>query len=105
MLLDSFGDYHRRWFQSLVVNRVDQGHIIICQYRLLDNLGKDPLADRLFTNLVSYAQSISHKPSTPLGREREETLNKEVSDKRMQAQGEIQRWAVVGPLIIAAAMA
>jgi len=97
MLLDSFGDYHRRWFQSLVVNRVDQGHIIICQYRLLDNLGKDPLADRLFTNLVSYAQSISHKPSTPLGREREETLNKEVSDKRMQAQGEIQRWAVVGP--------
>ena len=97
MLLNSFGDYRRRWLHSLVINRVDQGHIIICQYRLLDNLGKDPLADRLFANLMGYAQSISHKPAAPLGREREEALNKEVSQKRAQVQEELQRWAVIGP--------
>src|ERR1019366_7391564 len=74
-----------------------QGHIIICQYRLLDNLGKDPLADRLFANLMGYAQSISHKPANPLGSEREEALNKEVSQKRAQVQEELQRWAVIGP--------
>ena len=97
MLLNSFGDYHRRWLQSLVVNHVDQGHIIICQYQLLENLGKDPLADRLLTNLLNYAQSIAHKPDAPLGREREEALNKEVSEERVQLQGDLQRWAVAGP--------
>jgi len=97
VLLDSFGDYHRRWLHTLVINRVDQGHIIICQYRLLDNLGKDPLADRLLANLASYAQSISHKPDAPLGREGEATLDQEVSAKRAQVQGVLQRWAVVGP--------
>ncbi len=97
MLLNSFGDYHRRWLQSLVVNRVDQGHIIICQYQLLENLGKDPLADRLFMNLVGYAQSIAHKPEAPLGIERFEALNKEVLHKKIQLQGELQRWAIIGP--------
>jgi hypothetical protein len=97
MLLNSFGDYHRRWLHSLVINRVDQGHIVICQYRLLDNLGKDPLADRLFANLMGYAQSISHRPVAPLGRERVEALDKEISAKRRQVQGELQRWAIIGP--------
>lgn len=97
MLLDSFGDYHRRWLQSLVVSRAGQGHIIICQYRLLEKLGKDPLADRFLLNLVGYAHSIAHKPNAFVGSEREETFNGEVSEKRRQAQGEIQRWAVIGP--------
>jgi len=97
MLLDSFGDYHRRWLESLVINRVGEGHIMICQFRLLDQLGKDPLADRLMINLIRYAESIAHKPELPLGLERQEVFNKEVFDKRLQVQGEIQRWAVVGP--------
>jgi hypothetical protein len=97
ILLDSFGDYHRRWLHSLVINHLDKGHIIICQYRLLDNLGKDPLADRLFMNLIGYAQSISHKPEGPWGQERQEAFNQQVSDQRKQVQGEIQRWAVAGP--------
>jgi hypothetical protein len=97
VLLNSFGDYHRRWFQSLVINEVDKGHIIICQYRLLENLGKDPLADRLFMNLIAYAQSISHKPEAPLGNDRQEAFNQQVVDQQKQVQGDIQRWAVVGP--------
>ena len=97
MMLDSFGDYHRRWLQSLVVNRAGQGHIIICQYRLLENLGKNPLADRLLTNLLGYAQSIGNKPDAPVGREREAVFNREVSEKRSQVRDEIQRWAVIGP--------
>src|ERR1017187_4181580 len=96
MLLDSFGDYHRRWLQSLVVNRAGQGHIIICQYRLLENLGKNPLADRLLMNLLGYAQSIAHKPDAPVGHEREEAFNHEVFEKRRQVQSEVQRWAVIG---------
>lgn len=97
MLLDSFGDYHRRWFHSLVVNRVEKGHIIICQYRLLDNLGKDPLADRLFMNLLGYAQSIAHKPNAPVGHASEKAMEEMVSERRTQVQPEIQRWAVIGP--------
>ncbi|MFZ0961797.1 MAG: glycoside hydrolase family 2 TIM barrel-domain containing protein, partial [Terriglobia bacterium] len=97
VLLDAFGDYHRRWYQSLVTKRVDQGHIIICQYRLRDNLGKDPLADRLFVNLLDYAKSISRTPEAPLSREQEEAFSRQISDRRKQVQGEIQRWAVVGP--------
>jgi hypothetical protein len=97
MLLDSFGDYHRRWFQSLATQSVDQGHIIICQFRLLDNLGKDPLADRLVMNVVNYAASIAHAPQAPLGQEREEAFNQQIAGRRKQVQGEIQRWATIGP--------
>jgi hypothetical protein len=97
LLVNSFGDYRRRWLHSLVITPVEKGHIIICQLRLLDNLGEDPLADRLLMNLVRYAESIARKPEAPLGQERQEAFNKEVSEGRKQRQGEMQRWAVIGP--------
>jgi hypothetical protein len=97
MLIDSFGNYNQRWTHSLVVNRVDKGHIIICQYRLLENAGKDPLADRMLVNILNYAGSIAHKPDAPLSAEQQRAFHEQVSEKQTQVQGEMQRWAVAGP--------
>jgi hypothetical protein len=96
MLIGSFGDYRQRWLQSLTTSRVGNGHIILCQYRILENLGKDPLADRFFANLLSYAQSISHTP-TAVGSSSQTAFDQLISSDRVKAQGDLQRWAVIGP--------
>jgi hypothetical protein len=97
LLVNAFGDYGRRWVHSLVITPVGKGHVIFCQLRLLDNLTKDPLADRLFMNLVRYADSIARKPDAPLGQKQQETFEQEVANRKKQIAGEIQRWAVIGP--------
>ena len=32
-----------------------EGSYILCTHRLVENLGKDPVAERLFSNLVGWA--------------------------------------------------
>ncbi len=96
MLIDSFGDYRQRWLQSLTTNQVGNGHIILCQYRIFENLGKDPLADRFLANLLAYAQSISHSP-TAGGMESQMAFDQDISSDRLKVQGDLQRWAVIGP--------
>jgi hypothetical protein len=96
VLMDSFGDYRQRWLQSLTTNRVGAGHIILCQFRILENLSKDPLADRFLANLLAYAQSISHTP-TAAGMESSTTFDQQISSARLKVQGDLQRWAVIGP--------
>jgi beta-galactosidase len=96
MLIDSFGNYRERWLQSLTTNRVGTGHIILCQFRILENLGRDTLSDRFFVNLLSYAQSISHPP-TETGLQPQVAFNQQLASARVKVQGDLQRWAVIGP--------
>ena len=42
------------WGSDLVILPLGKGRIIVSQLRLLDNLGKDPVADKLLSNILNY---------------------------------------------------
>jgi hypothetical protein len=83
--------FQPKWFPSLVVAPVEKGHIIFCQFRLFENLGKDPVADRLFMNLVRYADSIATVPAAGLTPARQKELEQEVADARKKTTGETKQ--------------
>ncbi len=43
------------WGADLAVVRKGAGRVIVSQLRLVENLGKDPVADRILANLISFA--------------------------------------------------
>jgi hypothetical protein len=43
------------WGTDLGVVHVGKGRCVVSMLRIVENLGRDPVADRLFYNLVSYA--------------------------------------------------
>jgi beta-galactosidase len=43
--------------KDVVISPQGKGHVILSTLRLLENLGKDPVADRILYNMISYAQS------------------------------------------------
>ena len=49
------------WKVSTAVVPVGKGHIILCNLKVLDKLGKDKVADKLFINLINYAQTLIKK--------------------------------------------
>jgi hypothetical protein len=83
--------FQPKWFPSLVVAPVEKGHILFCQFRLFENLGKDPVADRLFMNLVRYADSIATVPAAGLTPARQKELEQEVADARKKTTGETKQ--------------
>lgn len=42
------------WGSDLVIFRYGKGHIIVSQLRLLENLNKDPVADKITSNLIRF---------------------------------------------------
>jgi beta-galactosidase len=86
-----------RWLRSLVVAQLGRGHLIICQFRILEELGRDPLADRLFINLLRYADSIASLPKSGLLPDQERGLERQVAGVRRSSETEIQQWAILGP--------
>jgi hypothetical protein len=83
--------FQPKWFPSLVVAPVDKGHIIFYQFRLFESLGKDPVADRLFMNLVRYADSIATLPGVGLTPVRQKELEEEVAKTRKKSAGETKQ--------------
>ncbi len=43
------------WGADLAIAPLGQGRCIVSQLRLLDNLGKDPVADKILYNIIRYA--------------------------------------------------
>ena len=42
---------------NLLVYNVGHGKVIVCTLRILENLEKNPAADRLFLNMIAFAAS------------------------------------------------
>jgi len=49
------------WGAALSIIPLGKGHIIVPNFRIIDNLGKDKAADRLFANIVNYANKLIKK--------------------------------------------
>ena len=50
------------WGTDLAVVPKGKGQVVISQLRIVENLGKDPVADKLLQNLIRFCQQ-SVKPS------------------------------------------
>lgn len=51
--------YHKTWWASdLTHKRYGKGNILFSQFRLIENIGKDPLADRLLSNIIKFGESL-----------------------------------------------
>ncbi|MDY7010469.1 MAG: glycoside hydrolase family 2 TIM barrel-domain containing protein, partial [Planctomycetota bacterium] len=59
-LAGSFHASYRKswWASNLTCKRHGKGNIIFSQFRIVDNLGKDPLADRLLCNMLEFGQKL-----------------------------------------------
>jgi hypothetical protein len=80
------------WGTHILVRRYGSGWIAFTHLRILDNLGSDPVADRLFVNLLKHfaQRAIPSGGPLPLPQRAMEWQRKERSD-------EVRRWMVLGP--------
>ena len=48
------------WYSDIEVVNLGKGKIIFCQYRIFDKIARNPLADRMVFNLLTYANSLAN---------------------------------------------
>jgi len=46
------------WGSDIAMLKIGEGSIIISQLRLVNNLGKDPAADKVFFNMLDFATEL-----------------------------------------------
>ena len=80
------------WGSDLLVHRYGSGRIVLTHLRVLEHLGMDPVADRLFVNILRHFSRRSVPPDhiVPLDQKAVEWLRRERNDHT-------RRWAVIGP--------
>ena len=80
------------WGSDILVRRHGNGILVLTHLRVLENLGRDPVADRLFVNLLKHfsRRSVPSERLVPLDQKMVEWLRRERNE-------DIRRWMVVGP--------
>ena len=43
------------WGADLAILPIDKGRVVVSQLRIVENLGRDPVADKLLRNLLKFA--------------------------------------------------
>ena len=79
------------WGTDILARRYGSGRIVFTHLRLLEHLGEDPLANRLFVNLLNHFSRRSVPSETPLAPEA-----KAVEWLRNERNNHVRRWAVLG---------
>jgi hypothetical protein len=46
------------WAAGVYTVPIGRGTAIVCNLKVLDHLGKNPIADRIFANLIDYAATL-----------------------------------------------
>ena len=79
------------WGADILVRRYGAGRVVFTHMAVLEHLGEDPVADRLFVNLLSHfvRRSVPSSGIVPLDQKTVEWLRDERTDK-------VRRWMVVG---------
>ncbi|HPO14993.1 MAG TPA: glycoside hydrolase family 2 TIM barrel-domain containing protein [Candidatus Hydrogenedentes bacterium] len=79
------------WGSDILVLRYGSGCIVFTHLRVMEHLGKDPVADRLFVNLLNHfsRQSVPSDTALPMDQKAVEWLRNE----RLQRT---RRWMVIG---------
>ncbi|HOD52046.1 MAG TPA: glycoside hydrolase family 2 TIM barrel-domain containing protein [Candidatus Hydrogenedentes bacterium] len=79
------------WGNDILVRRFGAGRLVFTHLRILENLGWDPVADRLFVNLIRHFVRRSVPSSEPC------TLPRAAYDwLARQRQQEVRHWKVLG---------
>jgi len=79
------------WGTDILVRRHGNGRLVFTHLRVLEHLGEDPVADRLFVNLLNHFSRRSVPSESPLLPDA-----KEVEWLRNERNQQARRWAVIG---------
>jgi hypothetical protein len=79
------------WGSDILVQKYSAGRIVFTHMKVLENLGEDPAADRLFVNLVQHLSRRSVPPEHPVPLDRFA-----VEWIRSERVAEAHRWMVIG---------
>lgn len=79
------------WGSDILVRRFGSGRIVFTHMRVLEHLGKDPVADRLFVNMLKHFSRRSLPSSEPVTQDLKaaEWLRRERVDN-------VRHWRVIG---------
>ena len=79
------------WGTDILVKRYGSGRIVFTHLRVLENLGTDPVADRIFVNMLKHfsRRSVPTKGTLPIHQKSVEWLRRERNDK-------VRHWKVIG---------
>ncbi|NIA15415.1 MAG: hypothetical protein GWP08_15215 [Nitrospiraceae bacterium] len=80
------------WGSDVLVCRYGSGRIVFTHLRVLQNLGHDPVADRIFVNLLRHFSRRSVPPERIMPLDQ-----KAVEWMRHQRKEHVRRWMVIGP--------
>jgi hypothetical protein len=80
------------WGSDILVRRHGNGLLVFTHLRILENLGQDPIADRLFVNMLKHfsRRSVPSEGLVPLDQKTVEWLRRERTES-------IHRWMLIGP--------
>ena len=84
------------WGSDILVRRYGAGRLVFTHLRIIENLGTDPVADRLFVNMLKHfaRRSVPSEGAAPLHAEAVEWLRKECTEglRRWMVAGEFPNW-------------
>ena len=92
LLVDELGEGEPAfWGHDILVQRYGSGRLVFTCLRILENLGRDRLADRLFVNLINHfvRRSVPSKRPMPPHQQAVEWL-------RQERLTQVRRWMVLG---------
>jgi beta-galactosidase len=79
------------WGSDILVRGFGAGRMVFTHLRVLENLGKDPVADRLFVNMLKHfsRRSVPSEDALPISQKAADWLRREGSDA-------VRMWMVMG---------
>ncbi len=79
------------WGANVIVRRLGGGRVVFTHLRILENLGSDPVADRLFVNLVNHfsRRSVPSTETAAADQKTVEWINQERNNT-------LRKWMVLG---------
>lgn len=88
-------DTDLQWGTNVLIQRYGAGRIVMTYMPILEHLGKDPVADKLFINLLSHFERRSIPPASPAHPDQRavEWLH---GERRFQ----LRRWLIMGGIAL-----
>ncbi|MBN2310016.1 MAG: hypothetical protein JXR94_13670 [Candidatus Hydrogenedentes bacterium] len=71
------------WGSDILVRRLGSGRIVFTHLRVLEHLGEDPVADRLFVNLLTHfaKRSVPSRDAPPVSQQAAHWIRREQTDR------------------------